>query len=352
MFGYILNNGFGCITSGSTDSMKKILIIQTAFPGDAILTLPMIQKLSEREQDSLIDVMAIPSTSEIFQSSPFVNNVLIIDKRKKDKSVFSVFRIAKKIRMNNYDMIISPHRSFRTSMIVLLSRVEETIGFEISSFSWVYKYKIKHDLSLHEVQRNLSLIGEKNSGWKIQPEVKMKTVVGILPENFCSGKIVAIAPGSVWETKKYPKEYFEQIVLKLIDKKYSVLLIGGKEDIELCESLNNSDGEKIINLAGKLSIVESISILKKCSLLISNDSAPTHMGMAAGIPVLTIYCSTIPAFGFYPFNNKSRFLSYDNLSCKPCGIHGHKSCPLKTFECAKQLKPEFIYNEIEIMLNE
>ncbi len=75
--------------------MEKILIIQTAFIGDAILTLPMIQKLKEKFPQSEIQVIAIPSTLEIFSASPFINEVIIIDKRGKHKSVFSLFNFVR-----------------------------------------------------------------------------------------------------------------------------------------------------------------------------------------------------------------------------------------------------------------
>ena len=70
------------------------------------------------------------------------------------------------------------------------------------------------------------------------------------------------------------------------------------------------------------------------------------------IPVLTIYCSTVPGFGFYPYNNKSKYLSYDKLDCKPCGIHGYRVCPVNSFDCGYKLIPEDILEEVEKMLGE
>ena len=103
--------------------------------------------------------------------------------------------------------------------------------------------------------------------------------------------------------------------------------------------------------AGEFSFIETIELLKSSSLLICNDSAPTHLGVCADIPVLTIYCSTVPQFGFYPYNMKSDYISYDNLSCKPCGIHGYSSCPLGTFDCAKLLVPDLVIEKAEKILS-
>ena len=325
--------------------MKKILIIQTAFPGDAILTLPMIQTLWKNNPDCIIDVIAIPTTSDIFSSSPYVSNVIVYDKRGKNKSVLSLLKFASDLRKNKYDVLYSPHRSFRTALIVLLSRVKDSYGFDISSLSWVYKSKVKYERSFHEVKRNLSLIGKSEIDWMIKPQMNLPDPKNLL-QNIPTSELVALAPGSVWETKKYPVEKFRQIVSELCEKKYFILLLGGKDDHDLCEKLNIMPNTQTMNLAGKLSIIESTSVLTNCKLLISNDSAPTHMGMAADIPVLTIYCSTIPGFGFYPYNSKSFSLTYNDLECKPCGIHGHQKCPEGTFECAHKLNPSLVMDKI------
>ncbi len=331
----------------------KILVIQTAFLGDALLTLPLIQHLKSINPSMLIDVLCIPSTREIFQYSLCINQTIVYDKRR-DK-IFGLFRIIGELKKNNYKKIYSPHRSFRTAMIVYFSGVEETYGFDTASFNFVYKNKIEYKKENHEVERNLSLAGFDfdNSDWRILPEINILKEVFDKIDSLVTGKnkkIVAIAPGSVWDTKIYPKEYYKQISSYLTSKNFTVFLIGSKEDKSLCDEISQSSQTGCFSLAGSLSIIESIALLKKCSLLICNDSAPTHMAMAADIPVITIYCSTIPKFGFYPYNSGSLFLSYDELDCKPCGIHGHKKCPIKTFDCGFLLKPSGIIEKIDSIL--
>ncbi|MCX7797901.1 MAG: glycosyltransferase family 9 protein [Melioribacter sp.] len=333
---------------------KKILVIQTAFLGDAILTLPMIQKLKEKYNDSMIDVLCIPATSEIFYHSPYVNEVIVYDKKGKQKSLIHLIKLVRKIRNAKYTKIYSPHRSFRTAIIILFSKVKETYGFDNSSLSFVYKYKVHYNKKKHEVERNLNLIGydtEKNS-WRIFPELIFKNEISQKFNNIISDKkLAAVAPGSVWKTKIYPKEYYKVIIKFLIDTGYFVLLIGGEQDKDLCQEFYMEFKNSSYSFAGMLSPVETISLLKKTSLLICNDSAPTHMGMAARIPTLTIFCSTVPEFGFYPYNPMSDFISYDNLKCKPCGIHGYKNCPIRTFDCGYLLKPEYIIEKLRVMIN-
>lgn len=332
--------------------MERILVIQTAFLGDAILTLPLIQKLTELNPSAAIDVLAIPSTREIFENSPSVSNVLAYDKRGKQKGLFGLHLLGKTIRKNKYSKIYSPHRSARTSLLILLSRCKQTFGFNISTFSWAYKTVIKYQSDIHEVQRNFSLLGSQIpvEDWKVLPEINRIPHVGILNkiQNVIEGeRTIAIAPGSVWETKKYPITSLVGVTTSLMNDGWKIIILGSKEDLKLCEKLNLSPNDKTFNLAGKLSIVESVELLRVCKLIISNDSAPTHMGVAANIPVITVFCSTIPEFGFYPYNEKSISLSYNDLSCKPCGIHGHKACPIETFDCGKLLLPDSILKAIK-----
>jgi len=338
--------------------MKKFLIIQTAFIGDAILTLPMIEKLKESNPDSLIDVLSIPSTEEIFKSSPFVNKVYVIDKKSKYKGFFSIFKFSKKLKKNNYTKIYSPHRSFRSAIIAKLINANESYSFSNSNFKFLYSDIINYNKDKHEVQRNLDLIlhAYDEKSWKIIPKLNIDDRSKNKVDDFfvnleAKNKFAAIASGSIWETKRYPQNYFVEIVRNLAADSFTVFLIGSKVDEKLCGSILENSGQNVINVAGKFSLIESVYFLKRMDILIANDSAPTHLGVCADIPVLTIYCSTVQNFGFYPYNNKSSYISYDNLDCKLCGIHGFNNCPIKTFDCGNLLKPEKILLKIKEITN-
>ncbi len=338
---------------------EKILFIQTAFPGDAILTLPAIKKLKEFFLDSVIDVLCIPTTKEIFEASPFVDSAIVLDKKGAQKSLIQTYKFIKQLKLNNYTRVYSSHRSLRTALIVLLLEIRESFGFDNSSLMHVYKNLIAYDINKHEVQRNLDLVGfdYDEKSWKIIPEIigdepALSKIDSYLNQHQLNNGFIAVAPGSVWNTKKYPAEYYEEVIKYFVDKKNKVVLIGGDSDKLLCENLTAQFSENVFNSAGNFTIVESIELLRHAKLLISNDSAPTHMGVCADINVLTIYCSTIPGFGFYPYNKNSTYVSFDDLKCKPCGIHGYDVCPIKTFDCGKKLLPTEVISKAEAILNE
>ncbi|MEW6651890.1 MAG: glycosyltransferase family 9 protein [Bacteroidota bacterium] len=335
--------------------LEKILVIQTAFIGDAVLTLPMIQKLKEHKPNSLVYVLCIPSTEEIFINSDSVTGVVVYDKRGSQKTLLSYLKLIAKIRSCKFELVISPHRSIRSTLISFLSGAKNTIGFDTAACSFIYKKVVKYRKDKHEVERNISLVSYqvREELQLILPKMKtnetVKTRVASLLKSLPAKINIAVAPGSVWNTKVYPKEYFEELIKLIVSNGYGVVLIGGKEDSDLCESIaKNSD--KSISLAGRLNIPESVELLRNCAALVCNDSAPTHLAMIANIPVLTIYCSTIPGFGFFPYNKTSKYLSFDELKCKPCGIHGYNQCPIKTFECAYKLKPNLVHEKLKEIL--
>jgi heptosyltransferase-2 len=334
---------------------ERVLIIQTSFIGDCILTLPMIQRINQKNPEILIDVLTIPKCVEIFASSPYVKEVIVLDKRKEHKSFLKLYKFVQHLKETDYSKVYTLHRSFRSALITLFLGVVNTYGFNNSSIPFVFKNQIRYDYTSHEVKRNLMLVEEVPiDDWKILPKLrlsaeKMKKIESLFSVVDSSHKIIAIAPSSEWFTKRYPLKYYKEIVGYLLDKGYIIFLMGSNNDNEICENLKTEDSAKIYNLSGQFTISESIEILKRCKLLITNDSAPTHMGMAADIKVLTIFISTLPEFGFYPYNAGSDYLSL-NFKCKPCGVHGYQVCPLGHFRCAEELKPEIVIEKIKNMI--
>ena len=336
---------------------EKFLVDQTAFLGDAILSLPFIQSLKKLNPGSLIDIITSPKCEEIFESSPAVNRIYVLDKRGKHKSIWNTIKFAAEMKGEDYSRLYSLHRSMRTSLLVLYSGIKKTYGFANSVIPWVYKNRIKYHHQYHEVQRNLALLENQElvENWKILPEMilsdKQKNSVDMYLMSYPGNEnIIAIAPGSIWETKKYPAENYFQLIDYFSRTGFTIFLIGGQEEATICDGFIMN--ERVHNLCGKFSVAETKTILESCKLIITNDSALTHLGVAANIPVLTIYCSTIPGFGFYPYHEKGYFIGVDDLDCKPCGIHGHHECPLKHFNCGYLLDTKLVIQKAEIILND
>ncbi|MBS1492003.1 MAG: glycosyltransferase family 9 protein [Bacteroidetes bacterium] len=327
---------------------KRVLIIQTAFLGDVILTLPMVQVLKKQNPDWSIDFLCIPATSILFKHNPLINKLIVYDKRGSD----SFSRIKQEVK-SNYDIVISPHRSARSSLISYFSKAKKRITFDKSSLSFLYSDKVKYLTGIHEIQRNLSLL--KPLGITEESIVKPELYLShdeenrvdklLNDENINSGvDLIALAPGTVWYTKKYPVENFAKVLNLLKNTNSKVFLIGGEADKELGDYLvTNSNNENIINTIGKLNVLESAELIRRCRVLLTNDSAPLHLANSVGTKVVSLFGATIPQFGFFPYGKDDIILETEGLKCRPCSIHGGDKCPIGTFICMYNIKEQTVY---------
>lgn len=339
---------------------EKILLVQTAFIGDVVLTTPLIKAVKKKFSNAKLSVLVIPETEGLLKNNPYVDEVIVYDKRGQEKSLHSFFQLVNRIRQTKFDMAIVPHRSYRSSFLVFLSKIPTRIGFDKNQANFFLTKKIIYQNNLHEIDRNLSLI--ESNGLPIEeklPELfpdknNFTTVENFLTENEVklADPLIAIAPGSTWATKRWLPEGFAKVADWLIQKeKIKVVLIGGKEDEKLAHDIANLMQEKPVVACGKLSLLDSAALLSKCKLLLANDTAPVHMAVAMKTPVVEIYGSTVPAFGFYPYG-VGHLIIERNLSCRPCGIHGHQKCPLGHFKCMKEISAEEVFNTVVKKLKE
>ena len=342
--------------------LKKILIIQTAFLGDVILTLPLVQTLKQSMPDSEIDFIAIPQTADIVKTHPDVSNVVVYDKHGKQNSLFSFFRFRKQLRSANYDIVICPHRSLRSCLLADATQARVIIGFDNSAIQSAFTDILPWKFGMHEIERNLSLLQPLpiDGGGRIAinkelprifiPDEHRVKAERFLLEHHVKPPYAVIAPGTVWETKRYPVELMAEVVRKLSSKFENIIIIGGENDLDLVGDFNMLD-EKVVLSIGALPIMSSAEIIKGSSLLIANDSAPIHLASAFNIPTVAIFGPTVKGFGFYPCHDRSAVVEVHGLGCRPCSIHGGHKCPIDTFDCMRRISPDKIVEKAVELLD-
>lgn len=342
-------------TTLSENPINKILIIQTAFPGDIILTTPLIQATRTQFPTSIIDFLTIPICQNLIETHPALNQVIVFDKRGLHKGWRRLWRLAKDLQKQNYDLALIPHRSLRSAVLAFGARIPIRIGFHTSAAAFLFSHKVRYQAEIHEIDRNLQLLEQFNPETAVfKPEIFVTQEDKLFIDTFFREHQIsnqnlnlAIAPGSVWETKKWPEEKFIELC-KILPQKYAsnIFLLGGKNDWELCERLRHEAGENIFNTAGLFTFRQSAEFISRCHFLICNDSAPLHIGVAMNIPVIAIFGPTIPAFGFAPRGEMHQVIEKD-IYCRPCSIHGGRKCPTGTFLCMKSINPNDIIQAIE-----
>lgn len=339
---------------------EKFLIVQTAFLGDVAISLELVEAIKHFNPKSYINFITTPQASEIVDLSDFVTKIHQFDKKNYHKTMSATSNFAKEItQAKKYDCIISLHKSFRTSFLVSKLKADIKIGFQDSVFSsFVYNYRAKSNFSLSEHYRvltPLSIFGINFLDYQIgnysitfPSEVKSK-IDQLLIENQINGSFIVIAPGSVWNTKKWGANHYAELVKLLDNEGKKSVLVGGKGDIEDCRIIEESTNS--INLSGKTTIKELIYLISRAQLVVSNDSAPVHFANIVKTPVIAIFGPTSPIFGFAPIGPSDIVIENKDLKCRPCQIHGSQRCPLGTLECMNSISKDYVFNTVINKLN-
>ncbi len=331
----------------TNNKIKRILVIQTAFLGDLIMSTPIFKALKEIWPNALIDVLVIPETASVLGNNPYIHNIYCFDKRKKINKLKSFIPLILRLGRNNYEIAFSVQSSYTSSLIMFLAGIRTRVGY---SKQKLLTNKITQNKNLHIRDRVLLLIKEfsnilPDNETKIFLDDQIKAKIKLLTKNDINKKKIAIAPGSVWATKKWPENYFIELIKML--KEHSIYLIGGPDDKVLCQRiLNNSEHNNITNFAGELSIIESSTLISMMELTICNDSGPLHMANAVETPVFAFFGPTVKAFGCYPYRENDRLLEVE-MDCRPCSKHGRDNCPKKHHKCMINITPDHVYTQIE-----
>jgi ADP-heptose:LPS heptosyltransferase len=324
-------------------SLQKFLIIQTAFIGDVVLATPLVEKLRIFFPDAQIDFLLRKGNEQLLAGHPGIHEVLVWDKKKNKRK--NLFRMMMIIRKNRYDKIINVQRFFATGLLTAFSGARETIGFDKNPLSFLFTKKIKHlvggDQAMHETARNLELIRNFTNASVCKPKLYPSAADFLYIKTWTTGKFITVSPASVWFTKQFPASQWISFIKK-IPAEYEIFLLGAPGDGPLCENIRETcerGGLKV--LAGSLSYLQSAALMSRAVMNYVNDSAPMHFASAMNAPVTAVYCSTIPEFGFGPLSDIRNIVEIKGpLYCRPCGLHGYKSCPEGHFKCALEIRTE------------
>ena len=314
-------------------------------------------------------------------SHPAVSSILTYDKAGREGGLLGVLKLARRLRKEAYSLAIVLPGSIRTALAVYLARIPRRIGTDQSSGLLLFADRVKFpqelksspharpvllaeriwralggkgsfvsplftdvvslNLEYDTIRRHLQLLsplGVQIEENLLQPKLFPSPADQKRVDEFLSGKasgnLIAIAPGSVWATKRWPLDHYKSLVGGLIQGGCTVVVIGGREDAELCERLaQHFPSDRVVNTCGQLTPLQSAEMLRKCRVLVTNDSAPMHLAAAVGTPCVAIFGPTVPEFGFTPFGPQHIIIERKALWCRPCTPHGGARCPIGTHEC-------------------
>ncbi|MHB9041051.1 MAG: glycosyltransferase family 9 protein [Melioribacteraceae bacterium] len=316
----------------SDKQKNKILIIRLSSLGDILLTTPVIRSLKRKFPNSQIDFIVKKQFNDALLYNPNISKVIIYEKEKAKLLKFD-------LRNENYDLVVDLQNNFRSNELTngMKGQIRRFKKPSVKKLLLVwFKINLLKDIkTIPERYAEAAGIEIGNKDLELFYPQDVKTQ---LKE---SGKYIGLCPGSKHFTKRWPSEYFIELGNKLAKQGFAIVLFGGKDDKELCAAISmNIDGS--INLQNEDQLLQTAAEMKRCKLIISNDSGLMHAACAAGVPLVSIFGSTVREFGFMPEGSQNLILENKSLSCRPCSHIGKASCPQKHFKCMKEITPELV----------
>lgn len=316
------------------------LVIQTSFLGDVVLTTPLIAHLA---RSGAVDVVTTPAGAALLGNHPSVRRVVPYDKRGADAGIGGLLRVAASVGPDEAGSVAYlAQGSVRSVVLALRAGYRERVGFNSSAGRWLYSRRVAYRPAQHHAERLLRLargddaaIAPHELTPSLFPQPADQAAVDALLElhGAREDRLIALAPGSVWATKRWPG--FPALARSLAAHG-RIVVIGGMDDHELATAISGTTPDAI-DATGRLSLPGSAELIGRAALLVTNDSLPQHLASAMGTRTVTIFGPTVVEFGFGPLARHSVVAGHETLPCRPCHPHGPAVCPLGHHRCMRDL---------------
>jgi len=341
---------------------KSVYIFRVGNLGDSLVILPALSKIFNAYNKKMILITnnekKYISTWDVLKYTGFFSYYLMYDK----KNLFSLISLVKKIRRDSKEKILFYMYPGRN----IIHIIRDYIFFKICGFSKIYgikeslrintlrnvnKYERESYRYLREISKYLGQTYNKNVVelplLNIPQDVEVK-INDFLNKNKLKDKIlIAIGFGGKTSAQKWGIDNYGKLMLDLSkqDSRINFILFGNQKEFMEGEILKNKIQDKVMNLAGKLSIIESAALLAKCTILISNDTGVMHLGASMGIKVFAIFSARNKKGEWEPIG-ENNVVFRKTVDCEECM---KKICP-KNNLCLKMIKVEEVLNAVLIYL--
>lgn len=327
----------------------KILIVRFSSIGDVVLTTPVVRCLKQQLNGVTIHYITKKAFLPVLVNNPYIDRLITIEK--------SVAEVLEELKSEAYDYVIDLHHNVRT---LRLKRALKTRSFafpkeNIRKFL-LTQFKLDRMPKVHVVDRYFEAVkslGVVNDGKGCDVLLTANDTVSLTDYQLTAKGFVAVAMGAQFATKQLPITLLSNCLTEI---EQPIVLLGGSMDsdraLALMETLPKA---RLINLCGKLSLLQSTSMTAQAKLLITGDTGLMHLASAVQTPVVSIWGNTVPAFGMYPYfpGDRSQFSIHEvaDLSCRPCSKIGYQSCPKKHFKCMNDQDVVAIQKDVKERMN-
>jgi lipopolysaccharide heptosyltransferase II len=312
---------------------KRILVTRTDRLGDVVLSTPVIRFLREYCPSVRISFMVGPNAVDVVGNDPYLDEVIVYDKKGKHKGFLGMFLLAIKLRFKRFDTAIALHPETRIHMLFFLAGIPSRIGYD-RKLGFLLTERIPHHKQeglKHEVDYNFDLLrkagydtkGAKRYPYMITGGAECARVDAILEEKAIKKEMIAVHAGASCASKLWSPERFANVCDILgKDQLYDILIVGGKGTESLSKEIMAKVSVPVHDLTGRLTVGELAEILARCRLFISNDSGPVHVAVAVGTPVISIFGRNLPGLSprrWGPIGERD--VAIHRATCAECLAH-------------------------------
>lgn len=323
----------------------RLLVAQTGFLGDVVLTTPLIAELQRRLEPASLTVLTTPQARPLLERHPAIDRVLVDAKRAARKGLVGLLTTARQLRHERFTLAAAPHKSLRTALLLALAGIPQRIGFRQSPGWFLYHHTAIRDRQRHEVERILCLMrafGAEPEECDRRPFVSYGAAAQTNAQQLlqeanigAEDPVFIVCPGSVWPTKRWTVAGYAALIDQLTQRYGKVLICGGPDDASVAQAVHEQSRGVGINLVGRADLQTFMALIDHARVVISNDSAPMHLAVARNVPVVAIFCATTPNLGYGPYSDQAVVVEKRDLFCRPCSRHGAVACPRGTEACMR-----------------
>ena len=316
------------------NAVKRILVITLSNLGDIILTTPVIATLKIEFPGARIDVLVGPAGKEVFEKDRNIFKVIIYDKR---MSIAGKRRLQLKLKKLGYDMVVDLKNTLFGLLIGPKYRTATIQSFPVGVIHSVDKH-------LHRL-KSLGIMNlERRSYIYVTPEdeayiTNLLKAVGVI------NRFIVINAGAKSHLKRWTAEGYAAVADKLAGEcKADIVFIGSEEDELIVAEVIRKMKHNPHNFTNKTYVRQLGSLLKRAKLLITNDSAPLHLGCAVGAKVLAIFGPT--DHNKYGPTGEFDVVINKKLSCSPCEVAVCKF----NYECMSLITADDVFDSARMMI--
>ena len=341
--------------SGAPAAAERILVVQSGFLGDVVLTTPLLAALRRRVPAAELVMLVTPAAAPLVAQHPALDGVLVDDKHGSGRGAAALWRVAARVRQRRFTIAVAGHKAGRTALMLRAAGIPRRIGFATAPGARLYTEHVARPETLHDRDRLLALLapfgglaaGEPCAPWvALDAATRARAAALLAPLAASDRPLAGICPGAAWRTKRWPAASYGALVRGLEADGFACVLLGAPDECAITAAVHAAAGGRGLDLGGATDVAVLAAILARTAVVVTNDSAPMHVASAFRVPQVAIFCATVPAQGYGPLGARATVVEKD-LACRPCGRHGGRRCPRGTDDCMELVEVADVRAAIE-----